>query len=75
MWCLSCDTTTPCEKRYRITKNGKECAVEVCEDCGEEQIWSSDRITTVKKTKGKTTRIISRNRKKKCQSTKASKTR
>lgn len=64
MWCINCDKITPCEKRYRVTRQGKQCAVEVCEDCGEEQIWAGDRITTLRKKKGTTTRVTSEKSKK-----------
>ena len=63
LW-LSCDKLTPCAKLYRVTKGGKHRAVEVCEACGEEQIWEGDRITTLRKKKGTTTRVTAEKSKK-----------
>ncbi len=65
MWCLSCDAMTPCRKQYRIPRDGKQCAVEVCDNCGEEQIWAGDRITTIRKKKGTTTKVTAEKSKKK----------
>lgn len=57
MFCTGCDGVTPARRIRRITKDGKVFILEVCDNCGEEQVWETSSVTTVRKKRGETIRV------------------